>query len=154
VLLSKRTEERLDKRIRELTPRVRGDRLTRCIQGIHVSLVGWIGFFWICTHGVEQALQKRDAHIRRRLRAIQLTHWKRKRTIVRKLVQLGAKPKTARLHVHEKHRSLWPLSRSAVTQRALPNALFAAQGLFSLEELWKVKARHLIAPVQLLLPLG
>ena len=97
---------------------------------------------------------KRDAHIRARLRAIRLKHWKRKRTIARKLVQLGIKSKTARHYVYEKHRSLWPLCHSAVTQRALPNAYFAAQGLFSLEELWKARAQHLIAPAQLSLPLG
>ena len=36
-----------------------------------------------------------DAHIRRRLRALLLRQWKRKRTIARRLIQLGVKPKTA-----------------------------------------------------------
>ena len=37
-------------------------------------------------------MRKIDAHIRRRLRAIILRHWKRKRTIAKRLVALGVNP--------------------------------------------------------------
>jgi RNA-directed DNA polymerase len=72
VLLSKRTKERIDGRIRELTPRNWGQSLTKCISRINGYLVGWIGFFGICTAGVQHVLEALDAHIRRRLRAIML----------------------------------------------------------------------------------
>ena len=39
-------------------------------------------------------MRKIDAHIRRRLRAIMLRHWKRKRTIARRLIKLGVKPRS------------------------------------------------------------
>ena len=95
VLLSKRSKERIDAKVRELTPRRWGNSVDACIKQVNVYLVGWVGFFGICTVGVERLLGALDAHIRRRLRAIQLKHWKRKSTIAKKLVSLGIKRKTA-----------------------------------------------------------
>jgi len=154
VLLSKRSEERLDGRIRELTPRSWGNSLVRCIQAINVYLIGWIGFFGILTAGVIQALQRRDAHIRRRLRAIQLKHWKRKRTIARKLIRLGIGSKTAWRQVYKGRTSLWALSHTYSTDTAMPSAYFAERGLLSLAQLWTSRSQHIGAPEQLLLPLG
>ncbi len=157
VLLSKRSEERLDKRIRELTPRTWGNSLVLCIQAINVYLLGWISFFGILTFHLPesiQALQKRDAHIRRRLRAIQLKHWKRKRTIARKLIQLGVKAKTAWGQLNKGRRSLWALSHTYATDTAMPTAYFVERRLLSLEHLWKSRSQHIQAPEQLLLPLG
>ena len=76
VLLSKRSKERVDARIRELVPRNWGNSVDACIQQVNRYLLGWIQFFGICTEGVERMLGNLDAHIRRRLRALQLKHWK------------------------------------------------------------------------------
>jgi hypothetical protein len=54
-----------------------------------------MGFFNICTGGEERTLHNADAHIRRRLRAIVLKHWQRKRTMAKRLIKLGVRPKTA-----------------------------------------------------------
>ena len=43
VHVSNRTKERMDAKIRELTPRKWGQSLTRCIERINVYLRGWIG---------------------------------------------------------------------------------------------------------------
>jgi group II intron reverse transcriptase/maturase len=83
VKLSKRTKKRIDTKIRELTPRTWGKSIKKCIREINVYLIGWIGFFRICTHDELHTLGKLDAHLRRRLRAIILKHWKRKRTIAK-----------------------------------------------------------------------
>lgn len=154
VLLSKRSKERIDGRIRELTPRNWGRSLRDCITGINSYLVGWLGFFGICTAGVVYTLHGLDAHIRRRLRAIQLAHWKTKRTCVRRLIQLGVKPKTAWRTVYAGRRSLWTLSHSPAVDRGLCNAYFAERGLVSLEERWRQAREHIAAPVQLTLVLG
>ncbi|MCP4502718.1 MAG: group II intron reverse transcriptase/maturase, partial [Deltaproteobacteria bacterium] len=74
-------------------------------------LKGWYGYFRICTRRASRSFQYLDAHIRRRMRAIQLKHWKKKRTIVRKLIQLGVRAKTAWRCVYEGRKSLWALSR-------------------------------------------
>ena len=106
------------------------------------------------TAGVIQALQKRDAHTRRRLRAIQLKHWKRKRTIARKLIRLGIGSKTAWRQVYKGRTSLWALSHAYSTNTAMPPAYFAERGLLSLEKLWKSRSQHIVASVQFLLSLG
>lgn len=155
VLLSKRTKERVDGRIRELTPRNWGQSLAKCISGINGYLVGWIGSFGICTTGVQQVLEALDAHIRRRLRAILLAHWKTKRTTVRKLIRLGAKPKTVWRWIYGGHRSFWAMSHSPAVHQGLRNAYFAERGLVSLVERWKRLARYIGAPgEQMMLTLG
>lgn len=99
-------------------------------------------------------LSNLDAHIRRRLRALLLKQWKRKRTIARRLIRLGVKPKTA-WKVYEGHRSWWALSHSSPVDRGLRNAYFAERGLVSLAAKWReLQGRAIIAPVHLALPLG
>jgi RNA-directed DNA polymerase len=154
VLLSKRSKERIDGRIRELTPRGFGNSLKACIERINVYLQGWIGFFWICTERATQVMQALDAHIRRRLRAIQLKHWKRKQNIARKLIRLGVDRKTAWRGVYKGRQSLWALSHCPAVDRGLRNAYFAERGLVSVEQRWRELAERNVVPEQLSLPLG
>ncbi len=154
VLLSKRSKARIDEKIRELTPRNWGQSLRACILAINAYLLGWIGFFWICTEAGVQVLSSLDAHLRRRLRALILRDWKRKRTMVRRLIQLGVKPKTA-WRVYQGHRSWWALSHFSPVDRGLRNAYFAERGLVSLAIRWReLQSKRVVAPVQLTLALG
>lgn len=146
ILLSERTKERIDNKVRELTPRNWGSSLGKCIEGINEHLKGWIGFFAICTGGAERTLEALDAHIRRRLRAIKLAQWKTKRTTVRKLIQLGVKPKTAWRNIYAGRQSRWALSHTPAMHLGLRNAYFAARGLVSLVEQWRQMARYIGAP--------
>lgn len=155
VLLSKRSQERLDSRVRELTPRNWGQSLHGCITRLNAFLVGWLGFFGVCTKGAVRSLARTDAHIRRRLRAIQLAHWKTKQTRARRLVQLGVKTKTAWRNVYEGRKSLWALSHSPAADRGLRNAYFAERGLVSLAARWLAQHdEQVAAPGQLTLALG
>ena len=156
VLLSKRTKDRIDEQVRQLTPRTWGRSLTACITAINAYLLGWIGFFGTCTEGVLRTLQTLDAHIRRRLRALQLKHWKTRRTIALRLIRLGVKAKTAWNCVQSGRRSLWSLSHSPAVDRGLRNAHWAARGLESLAGRWSQHlARLIVAPAdQLTLTLG
>jgi len=148
--LSKRSKERVDEVIREKTPRSRGESLKTILRDLNVSLQGWIGFFWIVTgKTAERTLQNLDAHIRRRLRALLLKQWRRKRSIVRRLIKLGCPPKKAWKTVYDGRRRLWDLSRSAAVQKALRNAYFTERGLFSLEAWWRDRWVRANAPVQL-----
>jgi group II intron reverse transcriptase/maturase len=154
VLLSKRSKERVDTKIRELTPRVWGQSLRACIAKLNVYLVGWLGFFGVCTAGVEYTLHGLDAHIRRRLRAIQLAHWKSKLTMAHRLMKSGVRPKTAWKSVYEGRQSIWALSHKPAVNRGLRNAYFAERGLVSLEQRWRELRRPIVAPAQLTLALG
>ncbi|MBI5548308.1 MAG: group II intron reverse transcriptase/maturase [Deltaproteobacteria bacterium] len=155
VLLSKRSSDRVGERIRELTPRNWGRSLKDCLLGLRMYLLGWVGFFWICTAAEERTFAHLDAHIRRRLRALVLRHWKRRRFIVRQLIRLGVRPNTAWQSIYKEHRSWWALSHTSAVDRGLRNAYFAERGLVSILDEWKAKIRkHAMAPVQLALALG
>jgi group II intron reverse transcriptase/maturase len=148
VLLSVRSKDRAAEAIKTKTPRNWGQSLVTCIKSLNVFLMGWIAFFWICTAAEERTLQNLDAHIRRRLRALVLRHWKRRRTIARRLIKLGVKPKTAWRRVYEGRKALWALSHDPAVDRGLRNAYFAERGLVSLLERWRVLRERAIAPAQ------
>jgi group II intron reverse transcriptase/maturase len=154
VLLSKRSANRLYRRIRELTPRNWGQSLKDCIAGINEYLTGWYPFFSICTR--RRLFEVADAHIRRRLRAIVLKHWRRRRTIVKRLIKLGLYPRFVLRQIYFGRRKTWALARCSAVHRGLRNAYFAKRGLFSLREAWEVDHRPTIveASGQLCLPMG
>ena len=156
VLLSERSKTRLRDRIRELTPRNWGQSLARCIGRLNVYIKGWVGAFSICTDGVERLLHNMDAHIRRRLRAIKLKQWKRKRTMARRLIALGVKPGTAWRYMYRGRSSIWALSHCAAVHRGLRNAYFAERGLVSLKQEWQTRRTEavVIARRQLALTFG
>lgn len=153
ILLSERSETRLRERIQQLTPRSKGRSLSATISEVNGYLQGWSGFFGICSPGIGKVLRNADAHIRRRLRAIVLKHWKRKQTIAKRLINLGVARKTAWRRVYEGRKGLWNLSHDPAVERGLRNVYFAERGLVSLagyfEKLWAKP----IVPVQLTLNL-
>jgi hypothetical protein len=154
VLPSKRSTDRLADKIRRLTPRKWGQSFASCISRANGYLRGWIGFFGICSKTTEvvRTLRNTDAHLRRRLRAILLRQWKRKRYIARHLIRMGARPDTA-----------WGLStggaspsgRSVTVARSttLNNFYFEQRGLLSLEILYRGQPRFVVAQEQLTLDL-
>jgi len=149
VLLSERSKKRLATRIRELTPRTWGGSLKACIAALNEYLIGWLGYFEICTAGAERTMGEMDKHIRRRLRAIQLAHWKKsKRIIATKLTKLGVSKRAAWGGVYKGHKSLWALSHCPPVDRGLRNAYFAERGLVSLNDRWRKLAQPTVAPVQ------
>jgi len=154
VTLSKRSKERMGRKIQELIPRNAGNSLREVILQINRYLKGWIGFYGICTVGTEKTLVVMDAHIRRRLRALQLKQWKRKLTIVKRLIRLGVSSKTAWRNVYGGRKSTWALSHCPAVERGLRNAYFAERGLESLAEMWRRLHLKVGVPVQLELQLG
>jgi RNA-directed DNA polymerase len=155
VLLSRRSKERVYQRIRELTPRTWGWSIRDCINRVNEYLRGWIGFFWVCSREERQTLHALDAHIRRRLRVIVLRHWKRRRTIARRLIGLGVRPGTAWRVIYEGRKSWWAMSHSSPVDRGLRNAYFAERGLVSVEQQWKAQNLwRVVVPIQLSLGLG
>jgi hypothetical protein len=139
VLLSKRSRERMDAKIRALTPRNWGSRIEVCIGRLNRYLEGWIGFFGICTARAEADFAVLDAHIRRRLRALQLKQWKRSRTIARKLIALGGHRRKTWRAVYAGRQGLWALSGNATVNWVLRNAWWEARGLSSLRHHWRLR---------------
>ena len=146
VLLSERTQRRAMERIRQLTPRNWGGKLESCIAQINGWLCGWHGFFGIASPSEQYTLRALDAHIRRRLRAILLRHWKRKRTIARRLIALGVPRRSAWRQVYAGRKSWWALSHIPAVDHGLRKAYFAKRGLVSLVELHRHAPQRIAAP--------
>lgn len=137
VKLSEKSLKKISLKIVENSPRNWGASLDRCILSCNRYLRGWMEYFKIISPTEQRQLQRLDAHLRRRLRAIQLKQWRRHRTIAQRLIQLGARKATALRTIYGGHKSLWRLSHTPVVNRALRNAHFANRGLVSLVERWK-----------------
>jgi group II intron reverse transcriptase/maturase len=146
VLLSQRTKRNARDRIVQLTPRTWGGTLESCIARVNVWLAGWHQFFGIASADEQREMSRIDAHIRRRLRAIVLHHWKRQRTIARRLIALGVKPQSAWRAVYAGKKSTWALSHAPAVDHGLRNAYFAARGLASVATLHRNKRPPITAP--------
>jgi RNA-directed DNA polymerase len=146
VLLSERTKRNAMQRVRQLTPRNWGSSLDSCITGINAWVRGWHGFFGIASASEMQMMRKLDAHLRRRLRAILLRYWKRKRTIAKRLVALGVPRRSAWKQVYQGRRSWWALSHAHAVDQGLRNAYFAKRGLIFVVDLHHRAHQHIAAP--------
>jgi RNA-directed DNA polymerase len=146
VLLSQRTKRNARARVRELTPRTWGGTLESCIARVNAWLRGWHQFFGIASAEEQQEMRRLDAHLRRRLRAIVLHHWKRQRTIARRLVALGVKPQSAWRAVYAGKKSTWALSHAPAVDHGLRNAYFTRRGLVSLAKLHQARRPVISAP--------
>jgi group II intron reverse transcriptase/maturase len=132
--ISVRTKQRMDVRIRELTPRNWGQSLAACLANVNRYLRGWFGYFQLCTDKVLYHFQKFDAHIRRRLRAMILRQKKRPPTVFRHLRSRGVPHRMSRRFANSR-RGLWYRSNQPALQRAYPNKWFASR-LVSLHTQW------------------
>jgi group II intron reverse transcriptase/maturase len=146
VLLSERTKRRAMERVRQLTPRNWGRSLGDCIVQINAWVNGWHGFFGIVSVSEMQMMRKIDAHIRRRLRAIILRHWKRRRTIAKRLGALGVNRRAAWHQVYRGRRSWWALSHAHAVEQGLRNAYFAKRGLSFVVDLHRRALQQIVAP--------
>jgi RNA-directed DNA polymerase len=146
VLLSERTRRNAMERVRQLTPRNWGSSLDDCISQINAWVRGWHGFFGIASASEMQMMRKIDAHLRRRLRAIILRHWKRRRTIAKRLVALGVNRNAAWHQIYQGRRSWWALSHAHAVDQGLRNAYFAKRGLIFVVDLHHRAHQHIGAP--------
>jgi RNA-directed DNA polymerase len=156
VLIADKALGKCETELKALTPRNWGQSLDACIQRINVFLRGWLGYFAICHRKHAAALERIDGHLRRRLRAVLLRQWKRKRHIVNQLVQLGVPAPLARMDINSRRRSWWALSKVRATCRGLTNEYFDKRGLFSLRTHWRHAHERIwdIGPKQLTLQMG
>ena len=146
VLLSERTTRNAMERVRQLTPRNWGSSVDSCIAQINAWVRGWHGFFGIASASEMQMMRKIDAHIRRRLRAIILHHWRRRRTIAKRLVALGVNRRAAWHQVYRGRRSWWALSHAHAVDQGLRNAYFAKRGLIFVVDLHHRAHQRIAAP--------
>ena len=81
-------------RIRQLTRRSGGRSMSEVVEKLRPYLLGWKSYFGMAQ--TPRVWRELDEWLRHRLRAIQLKHWKRPRTIYRELKALGASEDVAK----------------------------------------------------------
>jgi len=128
IRVAKKALDKLKGQVRMKTKRTRGRSMSTVIADLASYINGWKAYFGLAeTPGVFEEL---NGWIRRRLRALQLKHWKRGRTAYRALRRLGASDELAHLIALGTRRWWWNAQQGI--QRTLTNSYFAKLGLPSL----------------------
>jgi RNA-directed DNA polymerase len=120
---------RFKNRIREMTRRQRGRKLSDIVQELNLYLNGWLGYFDFCE--TRSVLKQLDEWIRRRLRAYIWKQWKtfkKRRTELRQRHVNSAEATT----LAASQKGAWRLSHTKTLQKALPNGFFRSLGLVCL----------------------
>lgn len=153
VLVTDAALQRLESELKALTPRNWGQSVDDCIRRVNLYLRGWLGYFAVCDEKQHGRLRRVDEHLRRRLRALILKQWKRKRHIVNRLVQMGVPAPLARVDINARRRSWWSLSLVRAVCRGLTNEYFERRGLYGLHAHWRHDHERIwdIGPKQLAL---
>ncbi len=118
---------KLKVKVRELTRRTRGHRLTDIIAELRESLLGWKAYFGIAE--VLSPLRELDKWIRRRLRCYQWKQWGR--AGYRELRKRGVTVREA-WNCSKSAHGPWRISMAPALLLAMPNRLFRQMGLPSL----------------------
>ena len=117
--------ENFKARIRQLTRRSGGRSMEQTVEKLRPYLLGWKAYFGMAqTPRVWLGL---DEWLRHRLRAIQLRHWKRPRTMYRELKAMGASEDVARQVAGNCHR--WWRNSAKLLNSVLTIAYFDSLGL-------------------------
>ncbi len=112
-------------RIRQLTRRSRGRSMGEVVRHLKPYMLGWKAYFGLAqTPKVWRTL---DEWLRHRLRAMQLKHWRRGKTMFRELRAMGASVEVARRVAANSHR--WWHNSALLLNSVLTIAYFDRLGL-------------------------
>jgi RNA-directed DNA polymerase len=118
--------QRFKERVRELTCRTGGVSLQHMVERLSTYLRGWRSYFGFCE--TPSVLHSLDQWLRRRLRAVQWTQWKRGSTRFAELRKRNVGRDLAAKTAASAH-GPWRLANSQALAYALPNAYFDSLGL-------------------------
>jgi RNA-directed DNA polymerase len=131
IRLASKTRDRFKERIRTLTRRTHSQTMEMRIEKLNKYLKGWLGYFYVAQ--TRSVFAELDAWLRRRLRACLLKQWKKAKTKVQNLVQLGI-PKEWAWNIGASSKKEWRLSNCPQINKALGTTYWQKQGLVSLVE--------------------
>jgi group II intron reverse transcriptase/maturase len=113
------------RRIRQITRRNGGRSLEQVAEELRRYVPGWKAYFKLVQ--TPKVFRQLDEWLRHRLRALQLKHWRRGKTIYRELLAMSASEAVARKVAANSH-CWWHNSRLAMN-RAMPIAYFDRIGV-------------------------
>ncbi|WP_342471261.1 group II intron reverse transcriptase/maturase [Ureibacillus sp. FSL K6-3587] len=130
VRIAKESLKRMKNKVREITSRKMPYPMEYRIQKLNQYLVGWCGYFALAD--TKSIFLELDKWIRRRLRMCLWKNWKKPKTKMRNLIQLGV-PQWQAYEWGNTRKSYWRISNSPILHRTLGNSYWRNQGLKSLE---------------------
>ncbi len=119
--------------IRRLTKRSWGISMQRRYRELVWYIRGWTNYFALSEY--YRPLPGLDQWIRRRLRMCYLKQWRKARTRVRKLMQLGCTKESA-VYLGASQKGYYRLAKTLATHSGMGNKWFEQQGLVSVRDLW------------------
>ncbi|WP_096552535.1 group II intron reverse transcriptase/maturase [Ureibacillus thermosphaericus] len=130
VRIAKESLKRVKNKVREITSRKMPYPMEYRIQKLNQYLMGWCGYFALAD--TKSIFLELDKWIRRRLRMCIWKNWKKPKTKIRNLIQLGV-PQWQAYEWGNTRKSYWRISNSPILHRTLGNSYWRNQGLKSLE---------------------
>jgi len=129
--IAPQAKTKFENKIRKLTNRSWGISMEERLEKLNEYILGWSGYFGITE--ASSILQRFDKWIRRRLRMCLLKQWKRCKTKLTKLVELGIPEKWAGCMAFSR-KGYWRLANTPQINKALGIAYWRRQGLIILED--------------------
>lgn len=123
--VAKKARETFKARVRQLSRRSGGRSMGEVVEKLRSYLLGWKAYFELAQ--TPKVWRELDEWLRHRLRAIQLKHWKRGKTIYRELRALGASQDVAKQVAGNCHR--WWRNSDGAIKRVLTIAYFDQLGV-------------------------
>ena len=125
--------KRLKMRLRQLTRRNWGVSMEHRIRRLNQFIAGWCAYFAVADG--RKRFEAIDQWLRRRLRAVRWTEWKRYATKRRNLRALGVSEDNAAQWAATS-KGPWRIAGSAVLHSALPDSYWTDHGLHGLSHHW------------------
>ncbi len=122
--------EKFKNKVRSLTTRNGGKSLEQVVEKLNVYLVGWKSYFRLAD--TPKIFSELDSWIRRKLRVIQLKHWKQSKTAYRELTKRGLPSKLA-YWLAKDCRSYWRAAGKQSMSYIFPPSFFDGLGLTRLK---------------------
>jgi RNA-directed DNA polymerase len=133
VRITEKNLQKFKRRVREIAGRNRGISMDKLLSELRSYLRGWMGYFALVE--TKTLFSQLDEWIRRRVRMCYWRQWRRFRTKLRKLLQLGVPLDIARSHAASR-KGPWRLAKTLATNSGMSNKWLRDQGLPSLRYLW------------------
>lgn len=136
--LSRKSEEKLKAKVKEVTSRNRGESLESLVKQLKSMLRGWLNYFQYAT--MRSKMQALDGWLRRRLKCFRLKQCKRCIGIVRWLRKLGVE-KTLCWRTGLSGKGWWRMSNSPGVNIGMNNKWFENIGYYSLSSNYELLHR-------------
>lgn len=131
--------KRLKDKIRGLTKKMRGSKLTESIRKRLMPITrGWANYFSLA--GDRRVFEELDSWIRRKIRGILWRQWKNPRTRNKRLKALGLKEHTARKWAYSS-KGPWRMAKTYGMHRAVSNGVIEEMGYTSMMSIIQARSQ-------------